>query len=648
MSFREHVTSETSALTARLFAGWNEQSRSELDALRRTLDAAAQATAAALETIGTGAPPPAVAELVERLTEEARTEKEAATARITAEAQAKIDAIQQELQTAIAEKAKMADTIQALRAEAHRVTSDLKQQTEETSQVRADLVRIEQAYAALDQNRVAIEARLQQAQQDAASSLRDAEEQGHTRVREAEQAAQALMKELEDQAAAGLATAKQQAQAEIDKANEAKRSLEQQLNQVNYDLEQSRLESADVTKQLETEAADRAKLAAILGRAQSQCQAAESARKKIAGELEAAEGRITVLERTQADLEHARQGLQHQLENSGSGDAALHEELATLRKELTETTARLETERKQLQQERQERREQQEQFEQERQERQEQQTGRDEAAKGSGVPLDRLLNAFQKLEQSRSVRDVLAALVDGLASEFPRVAAFEVNGNRLETLRQLGFDSERDISKVVIPLSMESILTEAVTTGRIQSLTGSDLADGSRALFGGVPGFILVLPIAVGDEVLAVLYADDSGRSAGEAFAPQNQVKFAQLLLWHAVPRLPRLVREERERAELQDYAVHLVQQLQETYEADVKAGRKGEELARRVGENLKCARQMFEGRASELEGAEGMFDERVNVVLEETKNVPFGKDLGTATGRKGGRDQGKKARHVS
>ena len=156
------------------------------------------------------------------------------------------------------------------------------------------------------------------------------------------------------------------------------------------------------------------------------------------------------------------------------------------------------------------------------------------------------------------------------------------------------------------------------------------------------------MPIAVSDEVLAVLYADDSGRPVGEAFAPQNQVKFAQLLLWHAVPRLPRLVREERERAELQDYAVHLVQQVQETYEADLKAGRKGEELARRVSENLKCARQMFEGRASELEGADGMFDERVNVVLEETKNVPFGKDLSAATGRKGGRDHGKKARQVS
>ena len=54
------------------------------------------------------------------------------------------------------------------------------------------------------------------------------------------------------------------------------------------------------------------------------------------------------------------------------------------------------------------------------------------------------------------------------------------------------------------------------------------------------------MPVAVGRKALAVIYADDSGQSSNEAEAatPERKAKFAQLLLWQAIPRLPKLLNE--------------------------------------------------------------------------------------------------------
>jgi hypothetical protein len=87
---------------------------------------------------------------------------------------------------------------------------------------------------------------------------------------------------------------------------------------------------------------------------------------------------------------------------------------------------------------------------------------------------------------------------------------------------------------------------------------------------------------------------------------------------------------------------------VQESYEADVKGGRKGDELSKRVFENLKCARQMYDGRAEGLDGAEAIFEECMSAVLEASRSTAFGKELTAAAGRKSERAHGKQARHVS
>jgi chemotaxis protein histidine kinase CheA len=596
MSFQDRASSETSALMTRVLAAWSEQSQRELQALRRALDAAADATGKALAAAAEGDIGTLVTPLVEELTAAARVQAEAAAAEVADEARTKaeearnkIEILRSELEAKMGEHARLAADLEELRGTAHSARAELSRQIEETSKVSAELTRVEAAYVSAEAGRNEAQAALQAARVDAEKQLESVQARAAARLKETENAARVRLEEAQKQATAAV---------------QEKKALEQQLKSLEEDLELTRMESADVTKQLETEAAERAKLAAMLGRSQTQ-------------------------------MERAQAALKEQLQHVGSNEAKLREELALaearLREELAEARQSAEQAAASLASLR-----------------AEQEVGaREQTVRLTAQPLDRLLNAFQRLEQSRSVRDVLAAVVDGLASEFARVAVFEVNNNHLEILRQLGFDSDRDMSKVAIPLGIESLLTDAVTTGRIQSLAGPELADNNRPLFGGSPSFILVLPIAVGDEVLAVVYADDSDASRIGPSFPQNHVKFAQLLLWHAVPRLPRLIREERERAEVHEYAVHLARQIQDSYDADVKSGRAGEDLAKRLAENVKCARQMFEGRAGDLEGAEAYFDERLTAVLEEARTTPFGKDLAAATGRKAARDS-RKARHVS
>ena len=224
---------------------------------------------------------------------------------------------------------------------------------------------------------------------------------------------------------------------------------------------------------------------------------------------------------------------------------------------------------------------------------------------------------------------------------------FEVNNNHLEILRQLGFDSDRDMSKVAIPLGIESLLTDAVTTGRIQSLAGPELADNSRPLFGGSPSFILVLPIAVGDEVLAVVYADDSDPVPDRPILPAEprQVRAAAPVARRATAAAAHSRGTRARRGPGVRRAPR--RQIQEIVRRRRQVGTGGKDLAKRLTENVKCARQMFEGGPVILGGAEAYFDERLTAVLEEARTTPFGKDLAAATGRKAARDS-RKARHVS
>jgi len=173
-------------------------------------------------------------------------------------------------------------------------------------------------------------------------------------------------------------------------------------------------------------------------------------------------------------------------------------------------------------------------------------TIREQALSCITLPLDELLTVFNGLERASTLADALSALFDGLVREFSRVALFAVRAGRLEGVQQSGFDFEQDISKVVIPLSTDSLLGRAVASARIEgSLAG--VGSGATGMpFGGEPGCAVALPISIQGVVAAVVYADDSDRLEFASTAPQALVKFAELLLMHATLVLFRISAEQR------------------------------------------------------------------------------------------------------
>jgi flagellar biosynthesis GTPase FlhF len=258
---------------------------------------------------------------------------------------------------------------------------------------------------------------------------------------------------------------------------------------------------------------------------------------------------------------------------------------------------------------------------------------REQMARAAPQPLDRLLTIFDQLAKAMTVGDVLTALVQGLATEFPRVAAFSVGANHLEGLHQVGFDFKNDISKVVIPMTMDSFLTQAATSGRVQGFMGRELEDSSRTPFGGKPAFVLTLPIAVRGETLAVVYADN-GDQQPSGGAAQRGVKFAELLLWHAVPMLSKLSVDQEAINEVRNYATLLLTEIENMYDADASDDMDAENLRSRLKDNLDCAKRLYAQRvvSDGVAAAAPLLDEQLAAVIDAKMGTPFGRDLAAAS----------------
>ena len=173
-------------------------------------------------------------------------------------------------------------------------------------------------------------------------------------------------------------------------------------------------------------------------------------------------------------------------------------------------------------------------------------TIREQALSCITLPLDELLTVFNALERSTPMAEALTALFDGLGREFSRVALFAVRAGRLEGVQQAGFDFEQDISKVVVPMSSDSLLGRTVTSGRIEVALAGISSVSTGMPFGGEPGCAIALPIFIGGGVVAAMYADDSDRLEFASTAPQALVKYAELLLMHATLVLFRISSEQR------------------------------------------------------------------------------------------------------
>jgi hypothetical protein len=258
-----------------------------------------------------------------------------------------------------------------------------------------------------------------------------------------------------------------------------------------------------------------------------------------------------------------------------------------------------------------------------------------EAAKADVVSADgqmeRLLICFESLASAGTITDLLLAFADCLAGEFERVALFRVKGNKLQGEYQTGFDSGTDVAKVVIPLSMDSLLARAVASGCIETME-SDNPETVRMPLGGTPSCALALPVAAGGETLGILYADDGPDGAqvvDTSGARSLKGRFAELVLRHAVALALRLTAELRTIAELRGHAARLLNHAEEMYAADLDAGVPAADLRARLLENVECARRLYAQRVA-IEGpaAAGLLEDQLVLLIDQRGGSPFGRDL--------------------
>jgi len=154
--------------------------------------------------------------------------------------------------------------------------------------------------------------------------------------------------------------------------------------------------------------------------------------------------------------------------------------------------------------------------------------------------LERLLGAVRRIDDADSLTAILQTLAEGASEQTSRVALMLVDGDVLKPWSIHGFATGQEPRETTIGTS--GLLTATVAlkqTSFVKPLIAREIT---------TPGFMqvpvghtgLVLPLVIGGEVVAVLYADDVGAKEVHEDAPVWTEEI-DLLARHAAIRLENL-----------------------------------------------------------------------------------------------------------
>jgi chromosome segregation ATPase len=606
MDFREFATKEASASLRRLHAGSADACRQQLASLCAAVDAAANALDAAA---GPSAEAEAdIAALVERLSRAAEAAAELAATRVADEARQIQDSLHADLD-ALLDQNKAVDAAlkeaqaqsEALRtklgdayAQSERLQTELESAYAQSAALRGELEATQgqstalrsELETALGQS-TALRSELDTANAQSAALRRQVKE-AHTQLEtlggeavSAAKRADAMGKELEQtrDAAKKLETERRDLIKSRDSERLARTAVEGDLRKTAAQLEKTRNELAGLGGALETAVAAKTAAEDAAGVAHSQAQAADAKLAAVTELLKSHAARVKVLERAQQDHERTISDLKSRKQNAHGADTA----------------------------------------------------------RASVSVFEDLLGAFEALAGATTISDVLTTMVEHMATGFSRVALFRVKSNHLQGEHQIGFDLKTDISKVVIPIGMDSVLTRAAGSGHIERLSADELAEGNGVPFSGKPSCAIAVPVVSGGETLAIVYADDLGASAAQRqsdAAPMLRLHFADAMRHHAESVIARMKTELRALSELRKYAASLLQEIEAMYVADAGAGTEGKDLQGRLKIHLDYARSIFANRAA-LEDADAgaLLDDAIGAVVAEHADAGFRHDLAAAAG---------------
>ena len=136
------------------------------------------------------------------------------------------------------------------------------------------------------------------------------------------------------------------------------------------------------------------------------------------------------------------------------------------------------------------------------------------AEQGSLAAMERLLDAFRRLDQATTLTALIDALAEAAAGETTRSAVFVVRGREVRGWRVAGFaDAPADVRLVSVSLDAAGAIGVCVRSKARVEITPATFA-GAADL-----GFIatvdeaagLAMPVTLGGETAAVIYGDDGG-----------------------------------------------------------------------------------------------------------------------------------------
>jgi hypothetical protein len=242
--------------------------------------------------------------------------------------------------------------------------------------------------------------------------------------------------------------------------------------------------------------------------------------------------------------------------------------------------------------------------------------------------LQRLLEAVRSLARARSLSETLDTLARCAAGESHRAAVLTIRGGRVHGWRFSGFGPLDQEPSIDLSLDQAGIIGHAVRANAVTS--GRPVPSFAELPHGAS---CIALPIALGGEVVAVLYADadESGvlnadaleiltRYAARGIEALTAFKVARSLTAAAPPpEAPATAADDEEEAAARRYARLLVSEIKLYHEDSVAAGRRDRDLSSRLGGEISHARALYEQRiAPHVRHRAAYFDDELVRTLAE------------------------------
>ncbi len=148
--------------------------------------------------------------------------------------------------------------------------------------------------------------------------------------------------------------------------------------------------------------------------------------------------------------------------------------------------------------------------------------------------IEGLRDAIARIDAAKSLTEALDAMAESASRQAPRVAVFVLRGSRLTGWRHSGFGADIEPSRVEVLADEPGLLSQAIRAGRAVSTSEASADDPSMVTpFGSLPADSagLAVPIRIGGETVAVVYADDA--AAGHV-VPSAFPEVIEILACHA------------------------------------------------------------------------------------------------------------------